>query len=341
MYSGIKPEWCVAPGSRVSKPDDIQRVAPHGDDKVWKKVDKTLRFHGRRLMRTARGRWWDLRRLGAFQPIFVVGCSRAGTTLVYKTFSVSSQLGSLQRETHDFWMDLHPLPLRAWSSHSLSGADARDSDRDMAMRLFYSETGQQRFVDKNNQNGLCVPYLRELWPDAFFIYVKRAPGDNLNSLMEGWRRPAEFATWSDGLPGRPAIDQGRIRRWCFFLPPGWQDYLAASLEDVCAFQYREMNQALLAARDVVDPERWVEVAYEDVLRDPVTTFSQAYEACGLTFSNTVRRHCETVLKRPYNAFSEIRLDKWCQGANRERIERVLPSVEAVARRMGYRNIGCP
>lgn len=340
MYSGIKQEWCVAPGSKVSKPEEMQRVGSQTDDKVWSKVDKTLRFYRQRFLRAARGRWWDLKRHAASQPIFVVGCSRAGTTLVYKTFSESAQLGSLQRETHDFWMGLHPLRLRDWSSHALSRADARESDRDAAMRLFYSETGRRRFVDKNNQNGLCVSYLRELWPDAFFVYVKRAPGDNINSLIEGWRRPDEFATWSDGLPLTPAIDDGRFKRWCFFLPEGWRNYLSAALEEVCAFQYREMNQALLDVRGAVDPRRWVEIAYEDILRDPVATFERAYEACGLSFSSAVRIHCETVLKRPYNAFSEIRLDKWCQSENRERIERVLPGVEAVAHRMGYPAVGC-
>jgi hypothetical protein len=42
-----------------------------------------------------------------------------------------------------------------------------------------------------------------------------------------------------------------------------------------------------------------------------------------------------VLGRPYNAFSPIRLDKWKEQGNRARIERVLPRVADVARRMGY------
>jgi len=41
------------------------------------------------------------------------------------------------------------------------------------------------------------------------------------------------------------------------------------------------------------------------------------------------------LARPYNAFSEIRLDKWRDGRHAERIERVLPRLEETAARMGY------
>ena len=49
----------------------------------------------------------------------------------------------------------------------------------------------------------------------------------------------------------------------------------------------------------------------------------------------LERHCAQVLDIPYNAFSAIRLDKWKDGRNRERVERVLPQVADIASRMGY------
>lgn len=299
------------------------------------KVDKTLRHHARQAARFVRGLWWDIRRPGAVRPVFVVGCSRAGTTLVYKTFSESPELGTLQRETHDFWASLHPLEQKGWAAHALEAEDASEYDRDYVTRYFYAHTGKSRFVDKNNQNGLCVPYLHALFPDAVFIYVKRSPGDNINSLIEGWGKPEEFATWSNNLPAQVAIDGGRYTRWCFFLAQGWRNYLHASIEEVCAFQYRAINQAILDGAKGVSSHQWVEIVYEDLLRDPVTSFQRAFEACGLTFTAQLERHCAGVLGRPYNAFSAIRLDKWRDGRNRERIERVLPEVADVAWAMGY------
>ena len=50
-------------------------------------MDKTLRYHGRQAANSLRGLWWDIRRTGAERPIFVVGCSQGGTTLVHKTLS--------------------------------------------------------------------------------------------------------------------------------------------------------------------------------------------------------------------------------------------------------------
>ncbi len=297
-------------------------------------IEKNIQFHSRRLARALRTTSWGMFKHPARAPIFVIGCSRAGTTLVYKTLSESREIGSLQRETHDFWVELHPLYKKQWDTHGLGQADASTTDRDYVARYFYAWTGRHRWVDKNNQNGLCVGYLRTLFPDACFVYVKRGPGDNLNSLIEGWGKPEEFATWSDAVP--VAVDiEGRYRKWCFFLAEGWREYLSRPIEDVCAFQYRSINRAILDERANIAPEQWIEIFYEDFLRDPVENFRRVFGACGLRFDAHLEQHCASVLGRPYNAFSEIRLDKWKDSPNRARIERALPQVEGVASDMGY------
>ncbi len=300
------------------------------------KVYKTLAFYQGEIIGALRGLHFDMLSVEMHDPVFVVGCSRAGTTLVYKTLSESRGLGSLHRETHDFWAQLHPPAARQWISHEIPPDLANDQDRRLVDKLFYTATGKTRFVDKNNQNGLSIPYLRGLYPDAFFIYVKRHPGDNIHSLIEGWRRADTFATWSDQLPAEVAIENGRFRRWCFFLAEGWRDYLTASIEEVCAFQYREMNQAILAARQAVDPERWCEVRYESILDDPVETFRGIFTHCRIPFDAHLERHCSQVLENPYNAFSKIGKEKWKSTENRDRIEKILPQVWPVAQAMGYR-----
>ena len=299
------------------------------------KIGKTLDYHARRAQRGVRELAWSLTRPPAQRPILVLGCSRAGTTLVYKTLSESPEIGSLQRETHDYWTGLHPLQDKNWDTHALDASDANASDRAAVSRYFHGWTGRHRWVDKNNQNGLCVPYLNALFPDAVFVYVKRSPGDNLNSLIEGWGKPDEFATWSNDLPAEVAVDDGRYRRWCFFLAEGWRAYTHASIEAVAAFQYEIINRAILDARSTIPSKQWVEVCYEDFLRDPVQTFRRVFEGCGLTFDYTLEQHCAQVLEIPYNAFSAIRLDKWKDGRNRGRIERVLPRLADIASRMGY------
>ncbi len=301
----------------------------------WLKVDKTLRYHGRQILRATRNALWNIHQIQADKPIFVIGCSRAGTTLVYKTLSESKELGTLQRETHDFWVDLHPLANKNWDTHGLNSQDANAKDRAEVSRYFYTFTGKTRFIDKNNQNGLCIPYLHALFPDAHFIFVKRSPGDNINSLIEGWGKPEEFATWSRELREKVAIENGRYTQWCFFLSDGWRNYLNKSIEEVCAFQYCAINNEILAAKDQIPSQQWSEVFYEDLVRNPLSGFRQAFEQCGLAFTHDIEQHCAHVLSTPYNAFSEIRLDKWKDGRNREKIERIMHSVAPTAQSMGY------
>jgi hypothetical protein len=300
------------------------------------KVTKTLNHHRRQAVCVGRGVWWDVACPVVERPVFIVGCSRAGTTVVYKTFSESKELGSLQRETHDFWAQMHPPSERNWDTHAIDPAKANSDERNRVAGYFYRYTGQSRFVDKNNQNGLSIPYLRGLFPDAFFVYVKRSPGDNINSLMEGWRREDEFATWSNELPVEVAVDDGRYRRWCFFLAEGWRDYVKSSLEEVCAFQYRAMNEAILDAKKLIPERRWIEIAYDDILADPAAEFERAFAATELTFDTPLKDHCASVLARPYNAFSEIRSDKWREQENAARIERVLPGLRDLSIKMGYK-----
>lgn len=303
-------------------------------DDFLQKVDKTVRFHTRRALLAARGAWWSMARSPAVQPVFVVGCSRAGTTVVYKVLSEARELGSLSRETHDFWDARHPVAERNWSTHALGTGDASRLDRDHVTRYFFSQTGRRRWVDKNNQNGLCVPYLDALFPDVKFVFVTRHPGDNLASLIEGWSRPEEFATWSRQLEARVTFE-GRALPWCFFLAEGWRGYVNRPLEEICAFQYRAMNEALLAAEHTFAPARWTRLAYEDLLRAPQETVRQLFTRLDLRYDAPTARRCEAALGQTYNAFSSIAVDKWRRSPHADRVERVLPELTPLAARLGY------
>ncbi|MEZ0123242.1 MAG: sulfotransferase [Candidatus Reddybacter sp.] len=269
------------------------------------------------------------------QPIFVVGCSRAGTTLVYKTFSESKELGSLQKETHDFWADLHPPEERSWAGHEIAATSASDYDRQQASRLFYGATGKRRIVDKNNQNGLSIPYLYALFPDAHFVFIKRNPGDNVDSLINGWGKDDEFGSWSAALPAEVRIDKGAYRNWCFFIAEGWRDYYRSSIEEVCAFQYEAINRAILGAREDIPAEQWHEVSYEALLVSPVNEFRRLFEGCELHFDTRIEQHCADVLGKPYNTFSAIGVDKWRGGGNKARVEKALETLGPVSAALGY------
>ena len=120
-------------------------------------------------------------------------------------------------------------------------------------------------------------------------------------MIEGWKRADEFATWSEELPDRIAVEGGLYRRWCFFLADGWRTYINKPIEEVCAFQYLAINRAIMNAGKKLPSAQWTEILYEDLLKDPVGGFRGMFEACGLNFTgeinDTVRASCRPLTTR--------------------------------------------
>ena len=299
------------------------------------KIRKTLYFYATRLKRVFRNFLFPLGNPKFECPIFIVGCSRSGTTVVYKVLSMAPGLASMQKESHEFWNSLHPPSENGWDSHILLASNVSERDRQEVSRFFYRHIGSCRFIDKANQNCFRIPYLYALFPDAYFVYVKRDGCDNINSLIHGWGRPDEFGNWSHNILVDVRIDNSKYRRWCFFLFPGWRAFRNASIEDVCAKQWIEANEAVLSAKQNIPSSQWVEIFYEDILYSPIETFQRVFEQLHLTFSDEIKQHCDNLASKPYNAFSRPRLNKWKE-ENRECIERITPKISETMRKIGYK-----
>ena len=298
------------------------------------KIRKTLRFYHAISLQNWRSFVWPLVKPEFDRPIFVVGCSRSGTTAVYNVLGMAPGLASMNKESHHFWNSLHPLSERNWDSHTLNVMDVKERDRLEVSRFYFRHLGEKRFVDKANQNCFRIPYLHSLFPDAYFVYVKRDGRDNINSLIHGWGKPVEFGNWSYDLPVKIEVEDGKYRQWCFFLFPGWRSFVKSPIEEVCAQQWISANQAVLASKKNVPQEQWIELFYEDILKSATDLFHEIYQKLGLTFNATLKRHCETLVANPYNAFSKPRIEKWKE-ENTLRINRILPLINPTMIDMGY------
>lgn len=300
------------------------------------KVRKTLAYYGKKILWRWRDLIFPLLQPEFKRPVIVVGCSRSGTTAVYNVLGMAPELATMRKESHDFWNMLHPLAENNWNSHVLTEKDVTGKDKREVPKFFYRYLGAKRFLDKANQNCFRIPYLHALFPDAYFVFIRRDGRDNINSMIHGWGRPDEYASWSQDLPSRVEIDNGSYNRWCFFLFPGWREFTSKSIEEVCATQWMEANRAVLNAKNIIPSDHWVEIVYEDLLRQPVETFHHVFSQLHISFSNEIRKHCENLSSKPYNAFSRPRLDKWKE-ENRERIESIIPMISGMMEILGYRN----
>ncbi|MBM3666509.1 MAG: sulfotransferase [Actinobacteria bacterium] len=268
------------------------------------------------------------------RPILVLGCPRSGTSALLDLLLASPGLGGIHNEGHILWDEFHHPRDRGWDSDALGRADVGERERAYIYRAIRIFASGERFTDKTAENVLRIPYLQELFGDATFVFIRRRGADTVNSLMEAWKARPRFVKYR--LP-EPLQGLGELsgNEWSFSLIPGWRELRDAPLEEVCARQYVASNEAALAGREGVEPERWVEVSYEELFADPVPTAERLFEELGLTFEEAIRAHAADFARNPSStALTAPRPDKWRE-QNGAAIERILPLLEPVERRLGY------
>jgi hypothetical protein len=264
------------------------------------------------------------------RPIFVIGCPRSGTTLLLQALLQSPKLRSVHSEGHILWDAHHHPRERGWDSDALGADDVSARERDyiyLAVRLW---TRGRRFVDKTPESCLRIPYLNALFPDATYVFLRRRAADNVNSLMEGWRARPRFVKYR--LP-EPLQGLGPLSGslWSFVLVPGWRELGHAPLEEVCARQYIACNEAVLDAREAIEPSRWHELAFEELVAAPTEALRTVFERLDLGFPDEAER----VARAPTRtALTAPRPEKWRE-QNPEAVERILPLVRPVEARLGY------
>jgi len=284
-----------------------------------------------------RGLYWDLARPRSPDPIFVIGCSRSGTTVTYETIAASPGLLSLGHEIPEFWDSLWGPRNNGWESEAADAEAARPEHRAAAQRYFFQRLGSGRVLEKTCINVMRVPYLHRLFPQARFVYIHRDGRDNVASLIDGWLHNGHFALSKSlgRLPCEVRIGEGAISDWSFLLPPGWRDYNSASLAEVCAYQWVTANRLALGALRDLAPEQWIRVRYEDLFERPVEMFREVFARLDLPFDDAVRRRCTTLDQRPTSiVHGSPRKEKWRERHAAE-IERILPAISPLMAELGY------
>ncbi len=310
-------------------------------NKLRKLLDPEIRAKNLRALRyAARGLAWDWLHPAQPDPVFLVGCSRSGTTVTYETLAAAPQLLKFGYELPDFWDGLWGPLNNGWESEAAGAEQARPAHRAAAQRFFYQRLGAGRVLDKTCINTLRLPYLYKLFPAARFVFIQRDGRDNISSMIDGWRHGRTdggfgLAHFFGPFPEPVAINGGEFKEWHFFLPPGWRDYNQASLEEVCAFQWISANRLALDAKRQIPPEQWVHLRYEDLFERPVEMFERAFAQLDLPFTADLRARCASLHKRPTSiVMGAPQKQKWRQH-NPEAIERILPMIRPLMMEMGY------
>jgi hypothetical protein len=297
----------------------------------WRVVNGLKRFSMRRTCRFLAG---YLRGVDYARPVFIIGVPRSGTTLLFHLLRASDELGALPREGHDLWRTYQHPRYTGWRSDALGKGAVRFGERRFVNAYLYAHgINTRRFVEKTPENSLRVPYLRELFPDAFFVVVKRNPGDVIHSLIQGWRHPSgRFRSYyvprDLDIPG-----YSQRRRWCFALIDGWQNYVAAPIPEIAFAQWQQCTQALIAARGLVPAAQWLEVHFEHLLASREETLARLCEGINIRNTPALRKKLVDLLAEPVNALSAPGINKWREHSHE--ITDFFPQIATLALDAGY------
>lgn len=306
---------------------------------IHKILDPEIRQKNlRQLDYGLRGLYWKAVRPKVPDPLFIVGCSRSGTTVTYETVCSAQGVLSFGHELPQLWNSQWGPWHNNWESEAAGAEHARPAHRDSILKFFFQRLGAGWVVDKTCINVMRIPYLNQLFPNARYLFIHRDGRDNISSLMEGWRFDGHFglSQFLGQFPCEVGIDNGDFREWSFFLPPGWRDYNHASLEEVCAFQWITANRMALKAKTLIPERQWVQLRYEDIFERPVDMFREAFDRLGLEFDARVQERCETLNKRPTSIVSGApKTEKWRE-KNPEAIKRILERIQPLQLELGYK-----
>src|SRR5690606_26533588 len=136
-----------------------------------------------------------------------------------------------------------------------------------------------RMLEKTPKNALRIPLLREVFPDARFIYLHRDPRQVLGSMLDGWQ--------SGGFRTYPALPGWQGPAWSFLLVPGWRDLSGQPLEDIVAAQWARTSQVLLDDLDALPAGHWTGVDYGRFVADPQGETTRLCEWAGFGWDRTL------------------------------------------------------
>ncbi len=154
-----------------------------------------------------------------------------------------------------------------------------------------------RFLEKTPKNSLRVSLMNRIFPDVMFVWNRRDPKPNIDSLIAGWHAVDQIGPITlnrFARAGYPIMDQLDLKDyaeewWKFALVPEWRTLKGRTIGEVAAWQYYQCNRLASEDLDAVENERVFEVKHEDFVQRPLKYTSEILSWAGVSGDPVVER----------------------------------------------------
>ena len=276
-------------------------------------------FEGRPLF--ARARWLNLLVFGQLsiakglalksrvvKPIYILGMGRSGTTVLGNIFFLHPHVGLLH-EPRALWHSIFANEdvIGSYSDgpayYRLDETMATPTIKRSAHRIYTSYlrlTGARRVVDKSPEFVFRLPFLREIFPDAKFIFLVRNGMDTIRSVSS-WAR-------SHNRHNRNGMHYwwgAHRRKWKLLVEQvvGNDDLLGPLTEDISMLE-RDIDMAavewICTSREGLHhmqtmPETIFQLNYDALVRNPESRMRALLEFCELPADDAMLEYASNSL----------------------------------------------